>query len=78
MPFAINVITGTSYGFLFFWFFAVEACFTVFNIFKLHENCIQNTYLRLILGNLAYILTLFIWINQWATMTSWMPFAIHK
>jgi hypothetical protein len=75
-PFALNLLTGSSFGFMFFWFFLVVACFILINGLKIHENFIQNAVVRIILDNLAYILTFFFYINMWATTSAEMPYVI--
>ena len=77
-PFALNIVTGTSYSFLFVLFFIVQITYALLNELKIQNNCVENKIIKAILNNLGLILTFFCWINLWGAMTSQMPFVIRK
>lgn len=77
-PFALNVMTGTTYTFLIIMFFVSIFCFLIFNLWKLHRSCVDHKVLQVILESLGYILSFFMLLNVWTTDTNPMPYSVVK
>ena len=77
-PFALNVMTGTTYSFLIIMFFISAFCFLIFNLWKLHRSCVEHKVLRVILEILAYVLSFFLLLNVWPTGTNRMPYSVVR
>jgi len=78
-PIALNVVTGTSYAFIFVLFFFLQVTFGLFNDLKIHEACgVENKIIKCIVQNLGFVLTFFAWVNFWAADTAQMPFYLKK
>ena len=77
-PFALNVMTGMTYTFLMIMFFVSTFCFLIFNMWKLHRQCVEHKVLRVILESLAYVLSFFLLLNVWPTGTNPMPYVVIK
>jgi hypothetical protein len=73
-PFALNIVTGTSYSFLMVIFFICVFCLLMFNLWKIHRQCVEHPVLRIILESLAYILSFFLLLNVWPTSPNPMPY----
>ncbi len=77
-PFALNVMTGTCYTFCIIIFFVSLFFFLVFNLLKLHRQCVENKALRVILESAAYIASFFLLLNVWPSGTNPMPYNVYK
>ena len=78
-PFALNVVIGTTYSFLVVMFFISAFLFLVFNLWKIHIQCVEHKVLRVILESLAYVVSFLMFLNVWAiTTTSGLPYKIVK
>lgn len=78
-PFALNVVIGTTYRFLVVMFFISAFLFLVFNLWKIHIQCVEHKVLRVILESLAYVVSFLMFLNVWAiTTTSGLPYKIVK
>jgi hypothetical protein len=76
IPFAINVITGTSYSFLMILYIAILIIMALFIELKIQKTCVENKIIKAILNNLFYILTFFFWVNQWGAHTDALPYIL--
>jgi hypothetical protein len=77
-PFALNIVTGTSYAFLLVLFFFVQVAFAIFNDLKIHRNCVENKVIKIIAESIGYVLTFFAWVNLWGATMNPMPFNVVK
>jgi len=59
-------------------FFASAFCFLIFNLWKLHRQCVEHKVLRVILESLGYVLSFFLLLNVWPTGTNTMPYSVVK
>jgi hypothetical protein len=77
-PFALNVMMGMTYTFLMIMFFVSAFCLLIFNLWKLHRQCVEHKVLRIILESLGYVLSFFLLLNVWPTGTNPMPYVVIK
>jgi hypothetical protein len=75
-PFALNMMTGTTYAFVMIIFLVSVITFIIFNLLKVHRRVIDNRVLRSLLENLSYVLSFLMLLNIWITKPTTMPYVV--
>lgn len=75
-PFALNLMTGTTYTFVMVVFLVTLLTFIIFNLLKIHRKVIDNRVIRSLLENLSYVLSFLMLLNVWITKPTTMPYVV--